>query len=322
MVIRVFHLITLKMLVTSGIYSKYIFVVDGFDCARVCNRQSIYQHGSACSKGQELELFQLWWLKRNWIELNLWKSFDANILTRYGELLAASNLQFGFKLGYSTSTCSMRLNEMLEHYRRNGSTVYCTMLDATNAFDRVEYCKLVRWLLIKKLPPVIIRLLLQINLFNFSPARNGTFSKRFRVTNWVWQGAILSPILFCVFFWRSFGKPSSNEDGLFIGLFFVGELAYVDDLVLLAPSASAMQCMLNICDVCAAQYNVIFNAKKSKCLRCYFIGTVKHTPRSTCNPSVSIGPNCIEFVDKWPLLRHIIMIAMIQRILPRRRQAL
>jgi len=70
----------------------------------------------------------------------------------------------------------------LEHYRRNGSTVYCIMLDATKAFDRVEYCKLVRLLLVKKLLPIIIRVFLQMYLFHFTQvAWNGTPYKRFRV---------------------------------------------------------------------------------------------------------------------------------------------
>jgi hypothetical protein len=72
--------------------------------------------------------------------------FDAYILTRYDSLLASFNLQFGFKAGIPTSMCSMILKETLEHYRRNRNTVYCTLLDATKAFDRVEYCKLVRLL--------------------------------------------------------------------------------------------------------------------------------------------------------------------------------
>jgi len=51
------------------------------------------------------------------------------------------------------------------------------MLDVTKAFDRVEYCKLVRLLLVKKLPPVIIRVLLQMYLFQFTQvAWNGTLS--------------------------------------------------------------------------------------------------------------------------------------------------
>jgi len=57
---------------------------------------------------------------------------------------------------------------------------------------RVEYCKLVRLLLVKKLPPIIIRVLLHMYLFHFTQvAWNGTLSKRFHVLNGVRQGAIL-----------------------------------------------------------------------------------------------------------------------------------
>ena len=237
----------------------------------------------------------------------LGKIFDAYILTRYDNLLSSSNLQFGFKAGYSTSMCSMILKETLEHYRRNGSTVYCTMLDATKAFDRVEYCKLVRLLLVKKLPPVIIRLLLQLYLFSFTQvAWNDTISKRFRVSNGVRQGAILSPILFCVYFDVILGKLRCSGDGCYIGLFYVGALAYADDLVLLAPSASAMRTMLSICDDYATQFNVLFNANKSICLRCNPIGSVRNNSRLTCYPSFCIGLIGIKFVDKWPHLGHII----------------
>jgi Reverse transcriptase (RNA-dependent DNA polymerase) len=235
------------------------------------------------------------------------KIYDLYILARYDCFLATSKLQFGFKAGFSTSMCSMILKETLEYYRRKGSTVYCTMLDASKAFDRVNYCKLVRLLIINKLPPIIIRLLLQMYLFNFAQvAWNGTLSTKFRVSNGVRQGAILSPVLFCIYFDVLLGKLSSNGDGCYIGLFFVGALAYADDLVLLAPSASAMRSMLNSCDAYATQYNVLFNAKKSKCIRCQPIGAVKCFSRLTFRPSFYIGSNYIEFVDKWPHLGHII----------------
>ena len=39
-------------------------------------------------------------------------------------------------------------------------TVFCTMLDATKAFDRVEYCKLLRCLLQRKLPFAVLRLIM------------------------------------------------------------------------------------------------------------------------------------------------------------------
>jgi Reverse transcriptase (RNA-dependent DNA polymerase) len=95
----------------------------------------------------------------------LGKIFDAYVLNRYDSLLASSNLQFGFKAGHSTSMCTMLLKETLEYYRGNNGTVYCTMLDATKAFDRVEYCKLVRLLLNKKLPAVITRVRTAAHVF-------------------------------------------------------------------------------------------------------------------------------------------------------------
>ena len=43
-------------------------------------------------------------------------------------------------------------------------------------------------------------------------------------------------------------------------------LAYADDIVLIAPSASALRKMPAICDSFATDYCISFNAKKSKCL--------------------------------------------------------
>jgi len=47
----------------------------------------------------------------------------------------------------------------------------------------------------------------------------------------------------------------------------VGALAYADDLVVLAPTASAMRKLLAIlCEDYAREYSISFNALKSKCL--------------------------------------------------------
>ena len=52
----------------------------------------------------------------------------------------------------------------------------------------------------------------------------------------------------------------------FIGTWYFGALAYADDIVLLAPSARAMRLMLKICDEYAEEFDIVFNAKKSKCI--------------------------------------------------------
>jgi hypothetical protein len=72
------------------------------------------------------------------------KIFDLIFLSKHTEVLCTSDLQFGFKSKRSTNQCSMVLKEAIAYYVQHGSYVYCTMLDATKAFDRVNYCKLFR----------------------------------------------------------------------------------------------------------------------------------------------------------------------------------
>jgi len=53
---------------------------------------------------------------------------------------------------------SFVLKETLAYYGKNNSIVFCTFLDATKAFDRINYCKLFRLLIDRGLPASIIRL--------------------------------------------------------------------------------------------------------------------------------------------------------------------
>jgi hypothetical protein len=177
-------------------------------------------------------------------------------------LLVSKDMQFSSKVTHSTSMCSMILKETIKHYHRNNSTVYCVALDAIKAFDRVNYVKLV-WLLLKEqLLVIIIRILLNMYLSHFTSVTwNCSHSLTFRVLNGVRQGAILTPLYLVsmlTFFYIE----------CHFGLRFAGAFAYADDLVLNAPSANAIWLMLQVCDDCATQYNVSFNATKSKCLPC------------------------------------------------------
>jgi len=76
--------------------------------------------------------------------------------------------------------------------------------------------------------------------------------------------------------------------GCHFGYFFVGALAYADVIFLLAPSANAMPHMLRLCDDYTAQFNVVFNASKSKCLCCSPAGAAKKVTPADSLPSFSI----------------------------------
>ena len=113
-------------------------------------------------------------------------------MNKYSDSLCSSDLQFGFKAGHSTSMCSMILKEALAYYVVDGGSAFCTFLDATKAFDRVDYCKRFRKLLKLNLPCIYIRFL--VNLCTNNVARvscNGIHSKTFYVKNGVRQGVDL-----------------------------------------------------------------------------------------------------------------------------------
>jgi hypothetical protein len=232
------------------------------------------------------------------------KVIDLILLDRYYDKLVTSDLQFGFKEKRSTTMCSMILKESIEYYMTNGSGVYCIMLDATKAFDRVEYFKLFKLLMERKISPIAIRILL--NMYTNHSVRvswNGVFSDCFTGMNGTKQGGVLSPILFSIYLDGLLCELQRGGVGCCIGRMFVGGLAYADDVALIAPTPDAMRKMLNICDKFAAEFSIVFNAKKSKCL---VFQPKRGGITIPSSPSFYIGGNVIEIVDKWPHLGHII----------------
>ena len=88
------------------------------------------------------------------------KVLDWVILIKESSSLQSSELQFGFKSGVSTTHCTMALQETVSYYNAKKSNAYVLMLDASKAFDRVEYSKLFKLLLRKGVSVLIVRLLI------------------------------------------------------------------------------------------------------------------------------------------------------------------
>jgi Reverse transcriptase (RNA-dependent DNA polymerase) len=141
----------------------------------------------------------------------------------------------------------MVLKESLSYYAHHQSSVFCTFLDASKAFDRVRYCKLFRLLVSRQVPALTVRGLINFYTGNFVRVqRCGIVSDYFLAGNGVKQDGVLSPVLLCIYIDGLLVALSRAGMGCFVGSNFVGALAYADDIVLLAPSATALRIMLVI----------------------------------------------------------------------------
>ena len=94
----------------------------------------------------------------------------------------------------STTKCTFALTETVNYFRKNKSNVYNGMLlDATKAFDKVNYVKLFYQLIDRGLNPFIIRCLLYTYTHQcLNVSWNNSQSKYVSKTNGVKQGGVLS----------------------------------------------------------------------------------------------------------------------------------
>ena len=197
----------------------------------------------------------------------LGKLFDWILLLSNKNVLSASDLQFGYKENHSNTHCTFVLNEVVNYYNTHNSDVYVVLLDASKAFDRVNYVKLFQLLLKNGICPVVARFL--ANLYTEQTVRikwNDYISDEFSVSNGIKQGRVLSPILFCVYIDELLKRLKESEYGCYIGNTYFGALSYADDVTLLCPTKSGINRMLKIIDNFSKEFDVNFNHTKSKLL--------------------------------------------------------
>ena len=89
--------------------------------------------------------------------------------------------------------------------------MFVLLLDASTAFDMVNYCKLFTDLLKRDVSPLVLRLLLHMYTNQTLCVRWGhALSNLFSVKNDVKQGGVLSPILFAIYTY-GFSKTTTGD---------------------------------------------------------------------------------------------------------------
>ena len=185
----------------------------------------------------------------------LGKILDIHLLNTHGHILETNDLQFRFKRNHSASQCTFAVKEVIQYHNNKKSNVHVMLLDASQAFHRVNYAVLFRTLLDHGLCAVVCRILLHLYTYQITCIKwSGFLSEHFCVMNGVRQGGVLSPTLFAVYLDRLFHCYINNKLGCHIGHVYKGAFEYADDTILIAPSKCALNKMLNIANDYAATH--------------------------------------------------------------------
>ena len=192
------------------------------------------------------------------------KLLEHIFIGRNEKPLVTSDMQYAFKRGMGTTTCTMMLKEVARYYADRRSTVYCCLLDATKAFDRLRYDKLFELLLERGVRMPDLRLLFDCyTRQKLRASWRGSMSDYFSIENGIRQGGIASPTLFCLYLDQLLFRLKEAGYGCWVGPRYFGCLSYADDITLLSPSKQGLQRMLQICEDFCHQSDLQFNAQKS-----------------------------------------------------------
>ena len=128
------------------------------------------------------------------------KIFEHILLNRLKPHLETCHNQFGFKPKMGTELCILTLKEYLAYYHNLGSQLFICFMDASSAFDRIQFVKLFEKLKNRKVEMYLICILCYWYMNQTLCIRwNSKYSNSFKVTNGVRQGGILSSYLFNVY---------------------------------------------------------------------------------------------------------------------------
>ena len=201
------------------------------------------------------------------------KWFDSLILIMENDKLNMDELQFGFQKGTGTNMCSWAITSVIDYYNRAGRPVFACSMDLSKAFDVVSWIQLFKELEDREVSPAVLRTLLYIYRGQtYQVQWNNSVSRRFKVYNGVKQGAVSSPILFCIYMNKLISRLRFHGSGCQLGGVFMGIFIYADDIILLAPSRNGLQNMVKICEQFANLFSMKFSTNnvveksKTKCI--------------------------------------------------------
>ena len=193
------------------------------------------------------------------------KLLEYCILAKIKPFVVLDDRQHGFRDTYSTSTACFVFKETVMNYFKSNSKVYACFLDISKAFDSVKHSVLIRKLLEYGIPSSYVNLIKSWYSNQYVKVRyQDKYSEEWKICNGVRQGGVLSGFLFGLYIDSVLKRISNLKIGCRLGLINSNVIAYADDIVLLAPSPTALQIMMDVTYDEASKLDLAFNTTKSK----------------------------------------------------------
>ena len=209
--------------------------------------------------------------------------------------------QAGFRRGRSCIDHIFVVRQVLELRKAYRVPTLACFLDIKGAFDSVDRSRL--WDILAKagIPVKIISLIKSMYENQSTVVRaSGSLSDDFSPCTGVWQGAVLSPILFTWVIDRIINEALSCP--LYTGIelggnVFVNSLEYADDLAVFAESASDLQAFLDSLSIAAGRDGLVFAPHKC---------AVLHQDIAPENAIVLLAGVPVPVVDRFDYLGSVI----------------
>jgi hypothetical protein len=173
----------------------------------------------------------------------------------------------------------------------------CVFLDLKGAFDSVDRPALLNCLLMCGVPEDIVDVIRALYTGQSMRVKAfGGLSSEFEPNTGVWQGGVLSPLLFTILMDTVVNEMDhvSDDSGLLLstheGPDNLSSLEYADDIVLLGDNYDSLQNRLNVLSTAASRYGLVFAPHKCNVL---CIGD-----RSQLDRPLTLYNDPLPFVDK------------------------
>ena len=191
------------------------------------------------------------------------KVLEQVLLSRLARYLWTADSQFGFKQAHGTEIAIFALRQTVDFYCKQDTNVYMCFLDAKMAFDGVN-----KWTLAKKLLDRYVSLhIAKLFIFwyreqEFMVRWGNSLAMTFRCSNGIRQGEQLSPLLYNEYTDDLNNHLQATGVWCYVGGAWVNSLSYADDMVLLAPTVTALQTLLEVCCAYAGPHDIVYKQRK------------------------------------------------------------